>query len=279
MASLYKKVSTHIYRDIKDVYQKYLMTKNNKRQILFIIGSQRSGTTLMTNIFERDINAKVYGEFSALSSLDKGNIRLNPLDQVETELKRNRAPFIILKPLVETQNTLYLLEYFHNSKAVWMFRDYKDVASSYLKHWGTNNGIRNLRPLVNGEENNWRSENRSDSLKMTVKKLFSEDMPPFDAAALFWYVRNTLFFDLNLMDNPDVMMCRYEDLVISPSEIVKTVYSFCNIPYPGDNIVSDVHAKSISKGKTIHLSPEIDKLCSELLDRLLVVYHCQEDKK
>ena len=40
--------------------------------------------------------------------MDEKKIRLNPYDLVEKELKKDKAPFTILKPLVESQNTLKL---------------------------------------------------------------------------------------------------------------------------------------------------------------------------
>jgi hypothetical protein len=256
----------------KMIYTRLKTDKTISKKILFIIGCQRSGTTLMTKIFERDINAKVYGEFSELSSNDRDKIRLNPLDSVKNKIDKNKLPLIILKPLVETQNSRKLLNYFYNSKALWLFRHYKDVAFSNINIFGIKNGISNLRPIVNREIDNWRSEYVSKPTRATVLKYFSEDMNPYDAACLFWYARNKLLFELGLDTNSDVMLCKYEELVVNPFATMQRVYKFLNHMFPGKKIVIDVHTKSVSKGKNIEISPEVEKVCEEMLQKLNSVY-------
>lgn len=270
---LSKKISLRLLSISKEIYQLSRIQSNHQKTILFIIGCQRSGTTLMLRIFEKDLNTKVYGEFSKLSSGDVHHkIRLNPLDSVKEVIDKDRAPLIILKPIVETQNSLKLLDHFDGSKALWMYRHYKDVALSNLKQFGIENGINDLRPIVENNPQNWKSESVSEGVRKIVLEHFSEDMNPYDAAALFWFVRNNLFFELRLDENPNVLMCRYEDLVINPLEIINKIYEFIGHNFPGQKMVSEIHSLSLGKGRRIELSPEIDLLCKELLERLDKVY-------
>jgi hypothetical protein len=95
-----------------------------------------------------------------------------------------------------------------------------------LKNGGYKNGINNLRPIVEGQSHNWRSENVSEYTKQTVKKYFSEQMNPYDAAALFWFVRNRLFFEMDLDKNQDVMTCKYDELIDDPLRIMRDIYRF-----------------------------------------------------
>jgi hypothetical protein len=220
----------------------------------------------MLQIFERDWNTKVYGEFSILSSNE--GLRLNPLDSVKRVLKQDRVPLIVLKPLVESQNTLNLLDYFEGSKALWLFRHYRDVASSYVKKWGDRHSINDLRAIVEKRPQDWRYENVSGAVEQIVLDHFSEDMGAYDASALYWFVRNTLFFELNLDKSPRVMICKYEDLVAKSARVMRNVYEFLGHRFPGDKIVSMVHSASVNKGENTRLSPQIDLLCRELLDRL-----------
>ncbi|MFQ5964626.1 MAG: sulfotransferase domain-containing protein [Candidatus Scalinduaceae bacterium] len=244
----------------------------NKKNILFIVGCQRSGTSLLARIFERDFNTKVYGEFSKLSSNSIDRIRLNALSSVKETIDKDKVPLVILKPIVETQNVLELVEYFEGSKALWIYRYYKDVASSILNKFKTKISIENLRPIVKNHSNNWRSEKVSEYTRKIVVKYFSESMNPNDASALFWFVRNRLFFELNLVHNPNVMMCRYEDLVTNPTNVMKKIYEFSGCKYPGEEKHTEVHSKSIGRGKKIDLIPEIDVLCNELYEKLNNAY-------
>ena len=101
-------------------------------------------------------------------------------------------------------------------------------------------------------------------------------MNPYDAAVLFWYVRNSLYFELGLDQNPKVLLCKYEDLIMRPVKIVKSIYSNLNQNYPGAKIHQEIHSKSLKKGQDINLSPKIDKLAQELLDKLNKTYQTRK---
>ena len=149
-----------------------------------------------------------------------------------------------------------------------MYRNYKDAASSDLARFGIKNGVNNIRPIVDNTPENWRSEKVSEQTRKIIVRHFCEKMNPYDAAVLFWFSRNSLFFELGLDTNPNVLMCPYEELVRFPAKVVSATYGILGQNYPGDKIVTKVHSRSISKGKDVQLSPEIDNLAKELLDKL-----------
>lgn len=272
---LVRKAHKILHTNRKRIHQS-LRLRPIPQSILFIVGCQRSGTSMILNVLNRDLNTKCFGEFSPLTSSDPiGKIRLNSLESVKREISRIRAPFIVIKPLVESQNTPELLGYFENSTALWMFRGYKDVASSNINHFGVDNGINDLRPIADNEPNNWRSENVSDHVRETIIKYFSEDMNPYDAAVLFWYARNSIYFDLELHNNPRVMICYYEDLVVDPEKYVRKIYQEVGQPYPQINITTEVHSNSRRKGRDIKVSPAIEGLAEELQAKLEAAYRRQ----
>lgn len=253
----------------KELYQRARYDKDKTKRILFIVGCQRSGTDLVIRIFEKDWDTKVYQEVSRLSSQDlPRKLRLNPLPEVKTGLDRDHAPLIVLKPLVESQNTPTLLEYFPGSKALWLYRNYKSVASSHVKKWTGQNSVRDLKAIVDQKPNNWRYENISNDLHDIVVQHFAGNMDEYDAAALYWFVRNRLFFDLQLDRDPRVMLCRYEALAQHPVEVMKRIYDLIERNFPGSRIVAEVNTNAIDKGQNIILSPAIDHLCRNLLAQL-----------
>ncbi len=272
---LVRKTRKILQKNKKRIYQAVLSSKS-QRSILFIVGCQRSGTSMLLNVFDRDLNTKCFGEFSKLTSNDSlGEIRLNSLELVKEEFSKVKAPFIVVKPLVESQNISELLDYFDNSRAVWMFRNYKDVASSNIKHFGIDNGSEDLKPIVDDEPNNWRSEKVSGHVRETIAKYFSKDMDPHDAAALFWFARNSLFFDLELQKDPRIMLCCYEDLVLDPEKYVRNMYQRAGQVYPAMNITAEVHSNSRRKGRDIALSPEIERIAQEMQNKLEAAYRIQ----
>lgn len=264
---LVERLSSRAFQARKYLHQHFRRREcQEPKRILFIVGCQRSGTTLMQQIFERDLDARVFGEYSEISKSYQ-NLRLKPLETVKAIFDREPAPLIVAKPLAEAQNTLKLLAFFPGSKALFMYRNYMDVASSDLKQFGLKNGINNLRPIVLGEHNNWRTDGVPKEIRAMVAAKFSEDMDPYDAAALFWYVRNRIFFDLGLDQHPSVAPFRYEDLVTDPSGMIARVYRLVEMAAPAEGAAL-VHATSLGKGKNVRLSADVGVLCRDLLKRL-----------
>lgn len=238
------------------------------KKVLFIVGCQRSGTSMAHHLFRLDWDTVTYDEMSPLSSIDPKHFRLDPFDQVHDRIMAQRAPLVVAKPLVESQNLGELLDTFPDAKAIWMFRNFQDVARSNLKYFGDDTGHRDLAPILAGDSDNWRAQHVAASTLETLTDLYSPDMPPHDAAALFWYARNRLFFTRGLVDDKRVVLCRYEDLVTEPARVMSAGYAFVGRPYPGDRITADVFSHSKGKGRDLDLSPGVKSLCRELLERL-----------
>jgi len=259
----------------KRVYQSVRWRGLERPKILMIVGCQRSGTTLMSRLFDADRDCRVFGEFSVLSAVGKDGIRLNPLPDVAAVVSRVPAPLVVMKPLVETQRLRTLLNYFPHAKGLFMYRRFADVASSDLKKFGARNAIDNIRPIAQGDTHNWRSAGASSAVRAQIAHFFSEDMNPNDAAALFWYARNQLYYDLDLPGHSEVMLCRYEHLATEPAAVLQRVYHFAGVACPDLTHTRQVHSSSVSKGKSLELLPEVRALCEQLQERLDTLYELQ----
>jgi len=241
--------------------------------VLLVLGCQRSGTTMMTRILSRDPGAKVYPEQSPLTFWDlEEHLRLPPVERLAARIASSHFPLVVLKPLVESQNAPALLAALPHARAIWMFRHWSDVARSNLARFGRANGVRNLARVVERRPGDWRAEAVPESVHRTVAGHYSPDMNPFDAAALFWWVRNAHFFELGLADRPDVMPCRYEDLVADPGRILQSVYRLLDRPFPGPEVLAGVSTASVGLGAGIEFSAPVASLCDEMLARLCAVH-------
>lgn len=256
----------------KRLYQQLILPEPSQRKILFIMGCQRSGTSLLTRIFVRDLHAIVYRESSPLSSNDPLKLRLNALPTVAQQVTQHKARLVVAKPLVESQNGAQLLQYFPSGYVLWAYRHYKDVAASSLKAFGDNVGVEDIRPFLTKDQTNWRSQNSSTQTQEVIAEHFSPDMNKYDAAALFWYARNRLFFEQGLHEHPRVTLLRYEDFVLDPPNTISNIYQFLQLDFPGSQMLKEVHAKSVKKGDEVTLSPEIEALCQQLYIQLEATY-------
>lgn len=262
-----EKISKHLRLAYQSGYRWVKYAPNTSKQVLFIFGCQRSGTTIMQEVFSRDMSAKTYLEQSCLSSADPKGLRLNPLADVRRILESDRAELLVLKPLVESQNAVRLMNFFPDSKALWMYRDYRDVVASKVKKSGHMGCVYNAQKIAESADN-WHAENVPERVQSTVAKYFSLDMSPYDAAALYWYTRNSLFFDQKLEEHPRVILCRYEQFTRDPLTNTEEIYRFVGRPFPGSDIVADVHGSSVRKGGHVELFPDIISLCDEMQNRL-----------
>lgn len=264
----YKRVGYELYKDV--YYLSPIYSPKEQQKLLFILGCQRSGSSMMYEIFTRDSRSKVFGEFSKLNSEDTShNIRLNPLPKVAQQLASYRHPLIVIKPIVESQNVLSLLQYFNHSKAVWLFRHYRDVAKSNIKKWGDDNGYKNIQYFLSRDQRNWRAQHVSDYTFKTVKQMLNKQRSPYDYAALFWWVRNRFYIEYDLSNNKQIFTCQYENLVSKPLSSIESIYDFMGLQIDASKVATYIHNHSVGKGEDAFISNDIAVLCDELLDLLI----------
>jgi hypothetical protein len=238
-----------------------------QQEVALILGCQRSGTTLMLDIFEEDLRTATFPEVSVLSLSIGGRLRLRPIPEIKRHVERLPVPLVVLKPIVESQNARHLLEGLGNAHGIWMYRKYESVAVSDLALFGTGNGVRNLRLLLSNEPPNWRAEFVPPATRAVLNRFYSPDMPPHDAASLFWWARNALFFDRGLDKRDDVFLCAYEDLVSDPELMMRAIYDFLGVEFPARHITKRVHGEA-PRGDTALISPDVRAICEELLAKL-----------
>ena len=257
------------FRLRKRIRQFFKHRSGMDKTVLFIMGCQRSGTSMIHHLFRLDWDTVTYDEISPLSSRDPiEGLRLNPLPSVKARILADRAPLVVCKPLVESQNLDSLLDLFPITRAIWMYRDFRAVVISNLKFFGRDTGHKDLAPIIAGDAANWRAEKLAESDRDIIRNLYSPEMDPHDAAALFWYARTSLFFSRDFHADGRIMLCRYSDLVTRPAEIMAGAYRFTERSYPGDRIVADVFSGSRGRGRELELSPRVRELCEGILTRL-----------
>ncbi|MEO0793576.1 MAG: hypothetical protein AAFX93_00350 [Verrucomicrobiota bacterium] len=241
------------------------------KRLLFIFGDQRSGTTALNRALAKDGRIKGYGEYSELSLDGDEQLRLHETSRLRRQISQNTCPIILMKPLVESQRARDLLDEFPNGIGVWIFRHYLHVANSNLSKFGMDNGKKNLEPIVNGDSQNWRADRVPEETRELINSHYSEDMNPYDAAALFWVVRNRFYFEQKLESEPRVHLMKYESFAEAPFENLSKIYGMLGFSPPA-NAGEEIHSGSVSKGKDIELSAPVRKICDEMWERLSEAY-------
>jgi hypothetical protein len=260
--------TTKISKYLKPIYQQVRYATNSSSKIIVILGCQRSGTTLLSRVLDSFPYTRTFGEFSSLSSECPNNIRLNSLPTVKAALDKVKAPLIVMKPLVESQNAVQLLDVLDNTTAIWLYRDFLDVALSDLKKFPNTSGRGNLQPIFDYDENNWRSQNIPKKLVETVKAVYSDALSELDCACLFWFVRNSLYFYQGLEKREDVVLWKYENLMFEPEKHFSHLSDNLNIDLMEYDFSETFSKSSIKKESSTKLSGEVESLCQELMKKL-----------
>jgi hypothetical protein len=221
---------------------------------------------MFVDLFRRDLQTCVYGERGLGTDRD---LRMRALDEVRRIFDSERANLLVSKPLVESQHALELLAEFPESKAVWMFRNYVDVVRSATRLFGRESALDNLRGIVDpAAKQTFSAENIDSRTRDIVAQNFSESMSTENAQALFWYVRNNIYFQRELDRNERVKLVEYESFVAQPAASLRDVYSFIGCEYPGDQLVADVHSRSVRAQPSQLINKSLADLCEALLYRL-----------
>ncbi|MCB1184556.1 hypothetical protein KDM41_14090 [bacterium] len=259
------------FRLRKRIHQYLRYRPGCEKHVVFIFGCQRSGTSLLSHLFRLDWDTITYDEMSPLSTSDPEGFRLNPLPEVRARIAADRAPLVVCKPLVESQNAIRILDAVPGSRAIWMFRDYRGVVRSNLRFFGPDNGRRDLAPILGGSGTDWRSEGLEAADSAAARSLLGEGASGEDAAALFWYFRNILAFRQGLDRDERVQFCDYDRLVTDPKGTMAQLYRGIGRPYPGDRIVADVAEFRPGAKNPPSFAPAIADRCDGLLARLKAV--------
>lgn len=232
---------------------------------VFIIGNQRSGTTMLVSKLNRHFWIDVFHE----SSVAMEDWELKPFPAIKDLIDHSKAKVCIFKPLEDTHRVLDMLDNFEGSKAIFIFRHYSDVINSSIKlGWG-----KHLKQYIQNI-NDGIEFKFSGSLNLTaqniqlIKELYQDNLSEENCIALIWYLRNTLFFDLNLSQNSSVLLIQYEKIVSDPKKEFKRIFDFINLPL-SSSVFYDISAKNVGKAQRPQLDKKIAGLCDAMFDKLV----------
>ena len=251
----------------KRVSRSIVRARPEERRVVLIFGCQRSGTTMLQQTFlDRSWRVLILEEHDR--HLVGPGHEETTWQEYSTVLGRiRRLPFEVVaaKPLVESASATALMDAAGAVKAVWMLRHYQGVAQSNVSRFGTDNPYRDLQPFRSRDALDWRYRGATEETWETVTALLDRRLTPFDAAALFWWTRNQLYFDQRLWEDDRVRILRYERACNQPDEVVRSLSDHIGLALPLGSIVPRVRAQPFPR-EARELDPDVERLCKKLWD-------------
>jgi hypothetical protein len=240
---------------------------------VFILGSGRSGTRVPLVAFERSPETITYSE--GHSRVFRGAL-LRDDALVHDVLRTTPFGTVVFKPICESHRAVEFLTRFSNARVVWIFRDYRDAVNSAARKWTS--ALRHVRSLARGDlaSAGWRAGGLTEDKLALVRELCTPDLSLVAAHGIMWYLRNSLFFDLQLHQRPDALLVRYEDLVKEPQVHFPELFAFAGTPFDRA-FVEGIYDRSVGRDAAPDLPGRIADLCAEVHTRQLEFYRARHD--
>ena len=239
----------------------------DQRRALLVFGCQRSGTNMLQqSLLDRSWRVFILEENDRrlVRPSDPEHLRWDSLDLVTARMMALPFELVVAKPLVESHRVRELLDSFQWARGIWMLRHYLMVARSNLRRFGTGNGYRDLRIIVESGPADWRGAT-SEGVRERVAALLASGLSPLDAAAVFWWARNRLYLDQELWADDRLKVMRYEAMIESPQKCLESLSEFVGLPLPLSAMQRRIRSAGVGDGE---LRPDVDRLCAELLAEL-----------
>lgn len=233
---------------------------------IWIVGCQRSGTTLLERIFRQDLNSEVFGEFSPLT-IGPDKTALKPFAEVQNMLAGCNARYGVIRPLFESDRIDEIMDFFQPSVAVWMFREPLYVVNSMLNKWGDQ--FFNISRCVESDcQGNWRLENLYRQIKEDAKRITGTDQNSHDLYALYWLKRNEIVLQPEFISLNKFFLLDYKALVREPKQCVDTIIKGAGSKKVWRYFSTDAHQGSMNRQISSQVTPEVLDHCSQLYNRL-----------
>lgn len=214
------------------------------------------------NVFGSSLHAKVYYSHDHRAYNPPF---LRSSDVILNLLAKSRASATVFKPMALIQRIPRFLETYPDLRIVWLYRSYCDVVNSSTSQWS---GMRDtLRQVVRDPRNSgWHGEDITAAQHAVLRQHYCEQMSLESAYELFWYLRNSFYFELSLANRPAVRIFRYEDLVTDPCSGFRQLFEFCGCPFD-PSVTRGVFSTSIGKHPPPAIEPGIEEVCLKLSRR------------
>lgn len=241
---------------------------------VFIVGLQRSGTTMLMDIFHLHPETDVYDE--ARDSKVFLDFRIRGLDTLRRVIDDSHYGFPCFKIIADSHILPSIIDGLADATVLWMYREPGPNAASRLVKFPA--GTAAIRAVCESRQGGgWFAEGVSAAVAHKLRSLDRAHFTDFDYACLVWWARNQLYFELNLASDARVRLLRYETLVSQPESTMRALYDWTGLQWSSPSM-RFVHARSMRRPDLPKLDPEVESMCASLLQRLDAVHGRQWPK-
>lgn len=257
----YRRLQHALFRKRKKFRQalKYPRARTEPQRCVYVAGCQRSGTNLVVNVLELNDATDVYHERDPRAFDD---YYMRPDTVIDALKAKSRAPFFVIKCLLESDRLAAFLDRSDNAKGLWVYRHFNDVVRSLLASWPDDRN--DIDEIVEERcAGDWRARGLSDGSYATVRRLYRPDIDNASAQALFWLIRNSLYFDNGFDKDTRILLVRFDDLVDDSAETVTRIADFLDMDTTSAMLDMPNRGR-VRKKSVLDIDPAILEQCEAL---------------
>jgi sulfotransferase family protein len=234
---------------------------------VYVVGIQRSGTTMLMEALNERPDVGLYRDSDPRAFF---GFQLRSDDVIRNLVMKGNHRCVVFKPLCDSHRVVHLLEGLgtpSRGRAVWIYRGFEGRVRSTVAIWPENN-LRVLRAIAEGRGADfWESGGLSPECLELIQSFDYAELSRESAAALLWYVRNALFFDLELDRRGDVLLMSYERILAEPERSMRSLCDFLSLPFDR-RMAAVIDPNAPSKGPSLEIDARIRAQSVELESRL-----------
>ncbi len=205
----------------------------DRKEVFLVAGVQRSGTNMTMNVLERPVATEVFRE-SDPRAYD--GFELKDIDILKNLVARSFGRITVFKALCELQKLRALLDSFPRARALWIVRRPEDMVNSHIRArfsaGGTISCAERMSNIAHGRDpEGWRGRDVGERTLSAIRGFVHDGLNHESGVALFWLMRNRLYFDQNLAQDERVRAVYYEDLVTSPDNHTAALFDWLGLPF------------------------------------------------
>jgi hypothetical protein len=233
---------------------------------VFLVGVQRSGTNMLVRGLERAPEVEVRNENDS-DAFHRFQLRSD--DVVAGLVKGSRHQIVLFKPLCDSHRLPHLLDDLGLAApaGLWAYRDVEGRVRSALAKFGTAN-LEALQQIVaTGGEGMWQARGLTGDDVEELRSLDPSTMSPATACACFWWLRNRIFFRLQLDQRQDVLLTSYQRFLDDPEASMRRVCEHLAFPYRPE-LIAHVERRASPTRAAIDIALPVRRRCDELSEQL-----------
>jgi hypothetical protein len=231
---------------------------------VFLLGCGRSGTNMLSRSLGKSFQVELFNEDHPVA-FERWRIR--DFATIAELSASGYAQVKLYKPILDTHLARGYLSYFQNGKIIFIFRHFPDVINSSIKHFGRDNWLGRVTSWIENDFAEFAGAPLPPATRKYVEARWHKDLSAESANALYWLLYNRLYFDLDLDQNQNVMLVKYENVVARPDLELQKLCNFLEIKY-SSNMIARIFSTSIKRSQSPLIEPSILSACDDLWRKL-----------